>query len=527
MDISTLAEPFLHRPDDQPVNFIATMDIELDKLEETKELMKKLSILTKQEPECRYCAIWQDKDVPTRFIFCLEFANKAAWEAHKSRPDIRALKESWPGTPATFWNVDTVTEVKSTKPLSSSGSDSAEGAPCLAPPPKPHTGLHDCECDECLKCDEEMKKWLIPMSELKFLGQVGQGAFGVVHKSLWNGVPVVVKRDSATTAGPVIVRDALCHEIERMINIRPHPNVVQMLGIVLEPEQPVCLVMEYVDGGSLLDLLSKPTREVSTAVAMLILRDVAAGMLHLHSVNVLHADLAARNVLLVAKGNHYQAKVADFGLSHEVTNNSTYQLAKGRLVPTRWSPPEVLRSKDEWSREADVWSFGCVIYEVFERQIPYANFSVSLVSDMVVSGSLKLSLSETSRVPHPPAIDHMMRSCLHPDSSRRPAFRDLHHLLVEEAESHIDALFSSLSMANSDSMHLTSADSNSGSSSSSLGAPPADAGAYDDDSEPPPAVANGWMNSVPDPKLQYTRSAGLGAKLGSEILLPEDVGYVD
>merc|ERR1712142_1197038 len=81
---------------------------------------------------------------------------------------------------------------------------------------------------------------------------------------------------------------------------------------------------------------------------------VARGMAHLEWLNIIHHDLAARNVLLDENAN--RAKVADFGLSsiNQDRNSATDQLA------FRWTAPEVLVEK-KCSSASDVWSFGILM----------------------------------------------------------------------------------------------------------------------------------------------------------------------
>lgn len=76
------------------------------------------------------------------------------------------------------------------------------------------------------------------------------------------------------------------------------------------------LVMEYMDHGSLFDLLQNDTLLLEGEILLPILRDVSQGMRFLHAATpqVIHADLKAQNVLVDSK---FRAKVADFGLSQK------------------------------------------------------------------------------------------------------------------------------------------------------------------------------------------------------------------
>lgn len=79
-------------------------------------------------------------------------------------------------------------------------------------------------------------------------------------------------------------------------SLRPHPNCVLFLGITTPPD-PVCIITEFVERGSLETLLLSK-EEISPDVKLKIVKGIALGMFHLHSENIIHRDLASRNVLV-------------------------------------------------------------------------------------------------------------------------------------------------------------------------------------------------------------------------------------
>jgi serine/threonine protein kinase len=102
--------------------------------------------------------------------------------------------------------------------------------------------------------------------------------------------------------------------------------------------RPLMLILEFLPGGSLDNWLRTP-RDASTEDLLYILYQVALGMNGLHALGVMHRDLAARNVLV---GVDLNVKVADYGLSREVTETKEYyRLRSNRPLPLRWLAPEV------------------------------------------------------------------------------------------------------------------------------------------------------------------------------------------
>jgi len=94
----------------------------------------------------------------------------------------------------------------------------------------------------------------------------------------------------------------------------------------------------------------------------------SAGLVQLHAHNVVHGDVASRNLLLDFNNN---CCVCDFGMSHIMpTGQTTVQTTLTDLLPIAWSSPETLE-KRLWSDKSDVYSFGITIMEVLSRQEPY------------------------------------------------------------------------------------------------------------------------------------------------------------
>lgn len=131
------------------------------------------------------------------------------------------------------------------------------------------------------------------------------------------------------------------------------------------------MVMEYVNQGSVDEYLRTNQSKLPAFVLYSIAKDagiesyqiqkviiflykflLAAGMLYLSIKNIVHCDLACRN-LLITSG--HQVKISDFGLSN--LGDTNFHQTRMKVVPVKWSAPEVLKSHN-FSVLSDVWSFG-------------------------------------------------------------------------------------------------------------------------------------------------------------------------
>ena len=134
------------------------------------------------------------------------------------------------------------------------------------------------------------------------------------------------------------------------------------MGAVIDRGEEPMLVMEFMQLGSLYDLLHNDSMLIEGEVVLPILKDVVQGLRFLHSYEppVIHGDLKAQNILVDSK---LRAKVADFGLSQKKRVGAT-----GTPL---WMAPELLTKKSFNTVKSDCYSFGIMLYEIYSRKEPY------------------------------------------------------------------------------------------------------------------------------------------------------------
>lgn len=126
-------------------------------------------------------------------------------------------------------------------------------------------------------------------------------------------------------------------------------------------------------------------------------------------------DLAARNVMV---GENEQCVVADFGLLRELHDFEEVYIASGdSKSPVRWMAPESM-SQRTFSSASDVWSYGVLMWEIFNPdQIPYPDFdNLQLV--------IEVTRGYTMPVPNacPAIVARIMKACWRLKPSKRPSF---------------------------------------------------------------------------------------------------------
>lgn len=186
------------------------------------------------------------------------------------------------------------------------------------------------------------------------------------------------------------------------------------------------LVMEFMQYGSLYDLLHNDTMAIDGELIFPILQDIARGARFLHASTppILHRDLKTANVLV---DNRFHAKISDFGLSAKKKH-------LGATGTPYWMAPELLRKESNNTAESDVYSFGIILYELYSRKDPYEGEDPCRVLDEIVDKNI----NKRPPVPLscPSKVAEIMVECLDGNPEKRPTFEEI-DLRVRRLDSEI------------------------------------------------------------------------------------------
>ncbi|XP_022769278.1 serine/threonine-protein kinase STY46-like isoform X2 [Durio zibethinus] len=261
--------------------------------------------------------------------------------------------------------------------------------------------------------------WEIDTSLLKYESKLASGCYGDLYKGTFYGQDVAIKVLRTEHLNENLQRE-FTQEVNIMRKIR-HKNVVQFIGACTRPPS-LCIVTEFMSGGSMYDLLHKQKSGFKLPFLLKVATDVSKGMSYLHQNSIMHRDLKAANLLMDENG---VVKVADFGVARVQAQSGVMTAETGTY---RWMAPEVIEHKP-YDHKADVFSFGVVLWELLTGKLPYENLTPLQAALGVVQKGLRPVIPKHT---HPKFVELLDR-CWQQEPSLRPEFSEISDLLQDLA----------------------------------------------------------------------------------------------
>jgi serine/threonine protein kinase len=207
---------------------------------------------------------------------------------------------------------------------------------------------------------------------------LGEGAMGEVYlaSDQQSGRQVAVK----ILARQLITNSDLIQRFKReaeTLQKLDHPNIVKFLD-TFEHEGQYVIVMEYLPGGSLHDLIKKGPIQVEHVRGITL--ELCDALVRSHHLNIIHRDIKPENVLLTEAG---KPKLADFGVAR--LNEGTRMTRSGAQVGTPYyMSPEAWEGKTI-DAQADIWSLGVMFFEMLAGQVPFGGDTGAAVMKKVLT----------------------------------------------------------------------------------------------------------------------------------------------
>jgi serine/threonine protein kinase len=242
------------------------------------------------------------------------------------------------------------------------------------------------------------------------LGTLGCGATSRVDKARDTvlgrtvALKTLVHSFGAPTEQKQFLREA------QIVSQLSHPAIVNLYDVGVEDGNVAYLVMEYVPGKTLQQVLAESTGPMPIARACAWISDLAGALHRAHRSGVIHGDIKPANILVTEDG---KVKLSDFGIARFATQVS----GSGKLMgtPAYLSPEQILGEPQ--NTRSDLFSLGIVLYQMVTGVAPFDGSSVSAVCAQILQAE---PVPPSQRNPAVPAeLDRIILRCLAKTSADR------------------------------------------------------------------------------------------------------------
>ena len=196
----------------------------------------------------------------------------------------------------------------------------------------------------------------------------------------------------------------------------------QLYGITQDPEtKNYIMVLEYAEHGSLRNYLDKEYDKLSWKTKIHDLYRIAYGLKDIHEKELIHRDLHIGNILKFT----YDTNITDMGLCKPADYNKLENTNKNKIYGVLpYIAPEILRGQN-YTKAADVYSFGIIMYEVFSGLPPYHDVS----HDKNLAMKICLGFRPRFNIKVPQLIVHLIKRCLDANPLNRPSAEEVKDIL--------------------------------------------------------------------------------------------------
>jgi serine/threonine-protein kinase len=268
------------------------------------------------------------------------------------------------------------------------------------------------------------------IANCEIIEEVGSGGMAIVYKAVQKplGRTVAIKALKSSIAQDSQFAERFEREARFMAAFQQE-NIINVHDFV-KLDQTSCIIMEYVEGADLYDLLEDGEPLPPEGAAIIALQ-VARALNHAHFRGVIHRDIKPANIMISIQG---EVKLMDFGIAHADTLSDLTETGTGLGTPSYMSPEQILGEKLD--ARSDIWSLGVVFYQMLTGKKPFVEDS-----KRSVLAKIRLDRYNPARklnVDVPRALERILARCMAKvPADRYPSMQALIHEIEDYLASRV------------------------------------------------------------------------------------------
>ncbi|MFK7988369.1 MAG: serine/threonine-protein kinase [Sandaracinaceae bacterium] len=246
---------------------------------------------------------------------------------------------------------------------------------------------------EDLEGEDEEEHWFSGdtiAGRYRLQNELGRGAMG----SVWRSTQLNLNREVALKLllPEYVHRTGARARFEREARVASqleHPNAVRIHDFGTAPDGQMFIAMEMLRGNALRAIVDTDRPVLGSERTLEILRPVADVLCAAHDIGLVHRDLKPENVFLERRGDVTRVVVVDFGLAFIEESEETGRLTADGIASgtPEYIPPEQAAG-DNVGPPADVYSLGCMLYEMLTSRTPFSGSSMQLITQHLFSAAI-------------------------------------------------------------------------------------------------------------------------------------------
>ncbi len=254
------------------------------------------------------------------------------------------------------------------------------------------------------------KEGVLFVNKYRVIGEIGRGGMGVVLKAEDTKLkrPVALKFLPPEFVYDPEARQRFIREAQAAASL-DHPNICTVYEVE-ELKGQVYITMAYVDGKSLKEKIAQGPLIINDALDIAL--QIAMGLEEAHKKGIIHRDIKPSNIMLTGKAN---VKIMDFGLAKLESAKDITKTSAVMGTVAYMSPEQATGKKVDF--RSDIWSFGCVLFEMLSGQGPFQGGHEQAVFHAIVNEAPQPLTSLRDDIPA--KVEKILAKCLQKDPRDR------------------------------------------------------------------------------------------------------------